>query len=279
MDGYTTLQILSDSNGRFGNQLFRIGTIIAQSKKNNKNFYIPLEWKHCDIFPYLSNKVSFLDIEKNVTFKHIENKFGYHEIPSDSGLIELMGYFQSSKFLEGYEDVIRENLKIDEKIIEQVSNKINQSSKKLSVHIRWGDVYDRERNVGHKGVEQYHPVMSLEYYNKSIEYILNNRQVDEIYVFTDNIDTKEFIFGKFEKFGKPIIYCDYNSDFIYDFTCQYLCNYFVIANSTFSWWSAFLNNYENKLVCCPYENEWFGSSYSHLDTSGLIPLDWIKIKQ
>jgi hypothetical protein len=150
---------------------------------------------------------------------------------------------------------------------------------KLCLHVRWGDIYDRKTNGGHKGVENYHPVMTLQYYENALNYVLNETKIDEILVFTDNTDTKEFIEGKFEKFGVKVVYFDYSDDFINDFISQSLCNHFIIANSTFSWWSSFLSKGDDKIVCCPKEEDWFGPSYSHMDRSTLLPLNWKRIPQ
>jgi len=278
MKGYTNFQILNHREGRFGNQLFRIGTMIGQSLQNNCGFYIPTEWEHKNLFPNLP----FYDknqIEKNINKIHQELKFGFHEIPISDKIIELKGYFQSVNFFDEYRNIVKKYLSLNSDTVTKIKNNLNSESKKLSIHIRWGDPYDRSVGGGHKGIENKHPTMTLNYYYSSIEYILSKVNVDEIFLFTDNIDTKDFIFGKFEKFNIPIKYFDYNDDYIYDFICQYICDYFIIANSTFSFWSAYLSENINKIVCCPFSNEWFGVDYKNLDTSTITPLDWIKIKQ
>lgn len=279
MKGLTSLEILHHQKGRFGNQLFRIGTIIGESMKRNVDYYIPIEWEHANKFPNLKNVISVNEIRKQITSVHRESKFGYHIIPETSGILELVGYFQSCKFFEGFEDDVRNSLKFSEELLQKSLSRMSNGTTKLCVHIRWGDVYDRVRNGGHKGVENFHPVMTLQYYEQAISYVLNEREINEILVFTDNTDTKEFIEGKFEKFGVNVVYFDYSDDFITDFICQSLCDHFIIANSTFSWWSSFLGSNENKIVCCPKEEDWFGHSYSHYDRSTLLPLNWKRIPQ
>jgi hypothetical protein len=76
-----------------------------------------------------------------------------------------------------------------------------------------------------------------------------------------------------------VIYFDYSDDFINDFISQMLCDHFIIANSTFSWWSSFLSKNENKIVCCPKEEDWLGPLYKHYDRSTLLPLNWKRISQ
>lgn len=279
MEGLTSLEILDHTKGRFGNQLFRVGTIIGESLKRNSQYFIPSKWEHCKIFTNLKNLTNQDDLKKRITSTHREPNFAFHNIPNTSGILEILGYFQSWKYFEGFENEVRNELIFEPKILETAKQRMSENTVKLCLHVRWGDIYDRKTGGGHKGVENYHPVMTLNYYESSLEYILGQTKIDEILVFTDNQDTKEFISGKFEKFGVNVIYFDYSDDFIIDFICQSLCDHFIIANSTFSWWSSFLGKNENKIVCCPKESEWFGPSYKNNDTSTLLPLEWIRISQ
>lgn len=279
MKGLTSLEILHHQKGRFGNQLFRVGTIIGESLKRNTKYFIPSEWEHSKLFPDLKNVISMNDIKQQISGSHHEPTFAYHNIPNTTGVMEITGYFQSWKFFEGFEDEVRNDLTFSDESIEKALSRMSKDTVKLCLHVRWGDIYDRKTGGGHKGVENYHPVMTLKYYENAVEYILNQTKIDEILVFTDNVDTKEFITGKFEKFGINVVYFDYSDDFITDFITQSLCNHFIIANSTFSWWSSFLSKNKNKIVCCPKEEDWFGTSYSHMDRSTLLPLNWIRIPQ
>ena len=60
-----------------------------------------------------------------------------------------------------------------------------------------------------------------------------------------------------------------------DFTMMTMCNHNCISNSSFSWWSAWLNENENKIVVSP--SNWFGSAYDNYDTKDLYCEGWIKI--
>jgi hypothetical protein len=278
MRGYTSFQILDNKHGRFGNQLFRIATMVGQALKNNCSFYVPSEWEHSQLFPnlpYFSKNEISLFLNK----VHQETKFGYHQIPEPKGVTELVGYFQSSVFFDEYKNNIKKILEINSDVLKRNEKKINQSTKKLSIHVRWGDPYDRSVGGGHKGVETKHPTMTLNYYYNSLDFILSKTNIDEIIVFTDNEDTKEFIFGKFDHYRISTTYFDYNQNYIDDFVCQTMCDHFIIANSTFSWWSAYLSENNEKIVCCPKSNEWFGIDYKNLDTSTITPNDWFEIKQ
>lgn len=279
MIGLTTTEILHNEKGRFGNQLFRVGTIIGESMKRNVDYFIPKEWEHCNLFPNLKNKLPIDDIRRNITASHKEPSFAYHNIPNKKGLLEIIGFFQSWRYLEGFENSVIDELSFSEEIVTEALSKMSKNTVKLCVHVRWGDIYDRKTGGGHKGFEKWHPTMTLNYYENAINFVLNETKIDEILVFTDNTDTKDFIFGKFEKFGVKVVYFDYNSNYILDFVSQTLCNHFIIANSTFSWWSSFLSKNKNKIVCCPKEEDWFGSAYTQHDRSNLLPINWKRINQ
>lgn len=280
MKGITNTQILNHREGRLGNQLFRIATIVGVAKKNNVNYYIPEQWEHIDKFPNLENLVDIESLKQNITHYHNESKFGYHDITYHDGLLELRGYFQSYKFFQDYELYIKNIFNFRETEVNKIKYDFSTEKVRLCVHVRHGDFYDKKVGGGHKNNENYHPVMSINFYENSINYILNRVKIDEILVFTDHPETKEFIFNKLEYFGLPIIYFDYSDEYFLDFISQSLCDHFVVPNSTFSWWSSFLSvRNANKIVCCPKENEWFGPAYQHFDVSSLLPQDWIRIPQ
>ncbi len=277
MKGFTNLQILDHTQGRFGNQLFRVSTIIGMALKNNSEYYIPIEWEHSDLFPNLKNKISKFEIDKNIKKKHNEVSFAYHDIPYfEDELLEIVGYFQSYKYFEGNDSVIKNSF-----LINKNSNyDFSEDKIRLCIHVRHGDFYDKNVGGGHKGNEEYHPVMTINFYINSINKILSLTKIDEFLVFTDHPETKNFIFGEFEIFNIPIKYFDYSDDYISDFIAQKNCDHFIIPNSTFSWWSSFLSEKnKNKIVCCPMESDWLGPRYSHFDKSTLLPKDWLRIEQ
>lgn len=281
MKGFTTLQILNHQEGRFGNQLFRVATTIGQSLYNEVPYYIPAEWEHIHRFPVLS-KVSTptQEIKSNIKHVFVENGFHYQPIPLQEGITEIRGYVQSDEYFKLYKKEVLEALSFSDKAVEDIRSKyFSVPTGNLCIHVRHGDYYDKAVGGGHKGNEYYHPVMSLDYYNNAINYIISQRKVETIHIFTDHPETKNYVLGKFDKFGIPIKYVDYKNDYISDFIAQSICDYFIIPNSTFSWWSAYLSTSQDKLICCPRKEDWLGQGYSHLNKDNLLPQDWVQITQ
>ena len=132
----------------------------------------------------------------------------------------------------------------------------------LSIHVRRGDyVY----------LPNHHPVASPEYYTNAINYITTKTRIDKYIVFSDDINYCKSMFGESE----DITYINGEKDYI-DLYLMSMCEHNIIANSTFSWWGAWLNQNSDKIVVAP--KTWFGTARTDLDTSDLIPENWIKIQ-
>ena len=117
------------------------------------------------------------------------------------------------------------------------------------------------------GLTNFHPQQSLDYYKQAIETVGPDKT---FVIFSDDIEwckqNLDFIGSKFFISGNK----DYE-----DMYLMSLCNNNIITNSTFSWWGAWLNKNENKIVISP--KIWFGKNNSHLDTSDLYCDKWIKL--
>ena len=125
--------------------------------------------------------------------------------------------------------------------------------------------------VNNSEVAKVHGACDLEYYNKSIEYL--NNKIDSLVFIIFSDDTKwakENI-----KISNKTIFVDHNKDekAWLDMQLMSKCNHNIIANSSFSWWGAWLNRNENKIVISP--KRWFNSSNNN--TKDLLPNSWIKL--
>ncbi len=176
----------------------------------------------------------------------------------------LDGYWQSPKYFTGLEDIIRRDFTLKGPLPENIlvlGEEIKKTNS-VCVHVRRGDY------VGNKS----HEVVTLEYYQKGIKYISEKTSIEKIYVFSDDIKWCQENFS----FEMPTMFVDESFAGWAGEGHMFLmsqCKNFVIANSSFSWWAAWLSNYKNKIVVCPLQ--WFPDR--SINTSDLIPQEWVRI--
>lgn len=251
--------------GGLGNCLFQIAAAYSVSLRDSKKFIcekIVSHGSHKPIDHYLNNifrKINFGDVNFSYS-NYKEPFFHYNEIPKSSNNLLLNGYFQSEKYFINYRNEILNLFEINEDTKNKLNDKYGNvlSKKTCSIHIRRGD-YVR--------LNQYHTVQPIDYYEKSFNLIGNDY---DYLIFSDDIE-----------------WCKNNFDFIpnkhfiegdSDYENLYLmsmCNNNIIANSSFSWWGAWLNKNENKKVISP--KNWFGEKNKHLNTMDIYPKNCIVI--
>jgi len=204
----------------------------------------------------------------NILFKKSyfnEKSFNYNPYLAETTLNDayLDGYWQSEKYFIDIKDIIKKDftikIKPDKKII-KILNEIKRENS-VSIHVRRGDyIIDTHTNA-------YHGVCPLEYYQKAVRIIKEKIKNPVYYIFSDD---PEWVKNKLKLDIKYKTF-EGNNDFD-DFRLMQNCKHHITANSSFSWWSAWLSEFEHKIVICP--SKWFNSS---INTSDLIPGKWIKI--
>jgi hypothetical protein len=181
--------------------------------------------------------------------------------------VYLEGYWQSEKYFKDIEDIIRREFIVKHKIDaenEQIAKHIS-SVRAISLHIRRGDY------VSNTATNQIHGTCSLEYYHQAIDIIIKKVDKPYFFVFSDNSEwAKKNIIIDY-----PITFVDHNNaDKNYeDMRLMSLCKHHIIANSSFSWWGAWLCTNPDKIIIAP--RKWFNNQ--DINTTDLIPEKWIKI--
>lgn len=204
-------------------------------------------------------------------FRHkgfiIEPHFHYwsniKSIPRDS---YLTGYWQSEKYFLAVADQIREDFSFrlapKDKNVELAEQIVQVNA--VSLHVRRGDYVNNPKTTATHGL------CSLDYYHASIRHIAEQIQQPHFFVFSDDIAwVKNNLNIDF-----PHQYIDHNqgAESYNDMRLMSLCKHHIIANSSFSWWGAWLNPQVNKIVVAP--KRWFASQ---IDVQDLLPQDWIKL--
>lgn len=282
--------IISYINGGLGNQMFQyaigrklsiIGDVplkldISRFDKDKKrryllgNYNIDAEiapkkeikkYKRVDLKGY--NRLESLFSKYNIRlFNKIyyeKNDYEFDQKVLNFDDIYIKGYWQSYKYFQDIREILIRDLSLKDFI--EIENKsiLNTilKSNSVSVHIRRGDL-------------NYKSLISIDYYYKAMDYV--NKKINNPYffIFSDDIEwAKQNLIFNYNKF-----FVNINNDHktpYFDLELMRNCKHNIIANSTFSWWGAWLNENMGKIVVVP--KKWI----KDIKTDDLIPEAWIKI--
>jgi hypothetical protein len=181
--------------------------------------------------------------------------------------VYLEGYWQSEKYFESIRLHILTEIQFG--LSSYISGKylanILQEKESVSIHVRRGDYAHNPETAS------YHGLMNFDYYKKAIDLIKTKLNQAYFFVFSDD---KAYVKELFGDFNNLVIVEECERD-IDDLCLMSKCKHQIIANSSFSWWGAWLNQNQNKIVISP--NQWFNDVSMQLQTKDLIPSRWIKI--
>jgi hypothetical protein len=181
--------------------------------------------------------------------------------------IYLDGYWQSEKYFLPYADILRREfspalpLERENAAFAAAIDAVNA----ISLHVRRGDY------VADPATNRFHGLCSLDYYRRAVDYIKARVEAPHLFIFSDDRDwTRNHL-----RFELPTTFVDANPpDRGYrDMQLMARCRHHIVANSSFSWWGAWLNASQEKIVIAP--RRWFASDAN--DTRDLIPETWVKL--
>jgi hypothetical protein len=183
-----------------------------------------------------------------------------------SASASIVGYWQSEKYFAPVANIIRKDLAFRQETISKNKNLMEQigSVNSVSVHVRRGDYVNDDHTA------RMHGNCGLDHYEAAVKLLDSKTSGMHLFVFSDDIawakDNFKFPF-------KTVFVEDSNAHAIDDLYLMSHCKHNIIANSSFSWWAAWLNNNQDKIVIAP--SKWFGEFKA--DTKDLYPAGWIKI--
>lgn len=176
----------------------------------------------------------------------------------------LDGFWQSEKYFENIKPILckefspKEPLNSDNnKWLDKIKSCIS-----ISIHVRRGDYITNQNALN------FHGLCDISYYEKAINIIKESIVEIELFVFSDDLDWCKDNFKFLEK--THFVDSNQNVNFHLDLFLMSNCKHNIIANSSFSWWSAFLNQNNEKIVVAP--KKWF--SNSDIETKDLFPSQW-----
>lgn len=215
----------------------------------------------------LLNKLSIVKYENQVFSEKRQFHFD-HKVFRLRGNIYLAGYWQSDKYFRNIEDTIRKEFSLknppEGKNREFLSKIENCNS--VALHVRRGDF------VSDSNTSKKHGVCSLEYYYDSIKLMNEKVKNPTFFIFSDD---SEWVKGNLEIPNNEKYFIAHNS---VDEACEDLrlmrnCNHFITANSTFSWWGAWLSKNPKKIIITP--RKWL--SIDKIRVTDLIPDEWLRL--
>jgi hypothetical protein len=278
--------------GGLGNQMFQIVMVLAYSIRHKVPFYFvysdslkvgkerPTYWDTLmsSLKPFTKNGyVSNNPIYNKEKGFNYETPF-YIDIPNKNSLdIVFDGYYQSHKYFQDEFPLVKKYFKLDIQVsgIRERFNHIYSFENTIAIHFRMDDY---KLNPG------FHPIMPYNYYKNAISYILDktgNKNYN-ILVFGQEVDMEDIDRIINTLSNEPLFNSctfKYANSAIPDYQQMLLmgiCKHNVIANSSFSWWGAYIgNSYDcDKVVC--YPSKWFGPLANN-NVDDLFPTNWNKI--
>ena len=246
------------AKGWLGNQMFQYASLKGIAANRGYDFCIPpndssrihnyllhdiFKLKNCSnlgYVPFETYYVDHTDLPNSCGFRFNETLF--NDCPDN---VNINGFFQSEKYFKDIRDEILEDFEFKEDYPLPYEEYI-------ALHVRRGDYVQ---------YSQHFALCSVDYYKQAIEIIGVNMPVvvlsDDIAWCRDNIPGDLFIEG---------------NSIAHDLYIMTKASHNIIANSTYSWWGAWLNQKTNKVVVAP--SVWFGPALAHQNNNDLIPEEW-----
>ena len=284
--------ILVEICGGLGNQMFQYACGKALALRNRDTLALDLQWydtpgrrdfqlRHFKIQYAKCMDEGLLSLRKAWVCRCWYEKLfhrnrrlrekspGYNaKVFNGQGNLYLQGYWQTEKYFVDCKEAIAQDFSLAEKLDERNkdwADRIAASKNAVSIHIRRGDYVSIPAN------QQLFVELSSAYYQKSIERMQAMLGEINLFVFTNDIPwAKDNLL-----FDVPMAFVDANDEENgwKDMYLMSLCDHNIIANSTFSWWGAWLNKNRDKIVVAP--RRWFKKD--DLNHEDIIPNGWIAV--
>ena len=251
--------------GQLGNQMFQYASLKGIAKHRGFDYIIP---KHGVEVDALGNRLRTelfdpFDLDVTVGVLNVEYiqephfQFSEELFNTCPDNVSLYGFFQTEKYFRHIRDEIIKDFSFKNEIIDECQDILQVFENPIALHLRRGDFLINYKN---------HHNQTLQYYSKALEYFPKNQQV---IVFSDDSKwCKEQELFSDDRF----LISEGNSPY-HDLYLMSRCKDFIIANSSFSWWGAWLSDY-NKVIA---PSIWFGPNNKDKNTNDIYCSDWIKV--
>jgi hypothetical protein len=268
--------------GGIGNMLFIVANLYSLSIDRNMDFCVSNNTISCTkrkdenfwLNSILQSVKKVKNRPKNIKYKYKEIQLNYRRIPQTKGQgLELVGYYQTEKYFKHNKEKIIELFTKYKRNIQKELDNIFGNEKSICIHIRRGDYLKLKHT---------YVIQSMDYYKNSLQKMISLLKYENledmnkdyrIVIFSDDIN-----WCKNQEIFKNIK----NKKFINtkcavkDLYLMSMCEHYIIANSSYSWWGSYLNKNDNKIVIAP--SQWYNTSYKIFESyKDIYCEDWIII--
>jgi len=242
--------------GNLGNQLFQIASTIGLASKNNHEFAFLL-WKYQNSF---KNKLPLLVSDLSNFISTDEEEYNHYQWSFENSNYDIEGWLQTEKYFDL--ELTKHYLQFSDSLVEKVSKQYASAFEKrtILISIRRGDF------VGHKDYFQ----TPIKYYLNSLVTFFPDWESCNLIILSDDIKYCKYHFSFLENafFGDKLNETE-------QLCLGTMCNDFIISNSTFSWWTAWLGEKKDSKIIRPLKN-FDGQKSKELNDKDYYPERWIK---
>lgn len=259
---------------QFGSQMSQYAGLYSVSKRLNFEIKLFEEFIHdfrgvklFDAFDLNHQRCSISDVSPNIQKYILKESIIDSDVFSIDNTLnwDIQGWFHLYHYWHEYRSDLLDIFKFKQDISRQAELKLSliRDSEQypiVSLHVRRGD-YLQVASLN----------LTLDYYSEAISIFLEKFPYFKLLVFSDDIDwCKEYIVGD------NVFYSENNSNYV-DMCMMTLCDHNIIANSTFSWWGAYLNQNFDKIVVCPKNYIGEADPDAQFINNNYFPNDWISL--
>ena len=273
------------NNGRLGNQMFQYAALRGIAANRGFEWCIPpfnttrvdnYSLANCFMMDGVSSRNQFI-LDRGAAPVVVERQFNFDEelfrlCPND---VSIHGFFQSEKWFKNIEDQIRSDFTFHDDLRIPVKGFLDELKDPIFLHVRRGDpnlVDARGFKWSYTQCSDQHPPQPLEYYEKALAMFPEDQ---EVVIVSDSpewvMEQELFKPDRFYVSTPEEKYPDGSYTPYVDLSIMAQCKGGIIANSSLSWWGAWLQNGAGKIVA---PKMWFGPAYADKDTSDLYCEGW-----
>lgn len=258
----------NDRSGRYGHAGFQLDKVF-EMRSEDKKWHLGLTlfgayWHLTRLFPKRMRPLLLRLVGMNEV-KVAENMVFYPEVLQSVHRNELfVGTWQSPLYFEGAEADVRAALVFKKELLNMPTRQLRDTitdCNAVSLHVRRDDYLSGEYSKGFGGI------CTKAYYKNAIEYLKQNTDNPKFFVFSDDIN---WCRENLDVSDATFVDCNHGDESWQDMYLMSCCKHNIIANSTFSWWGAWLNPNPDKIIVAP--DRWWNG----LDDD-VVPNEWIKI--